>query len=316
MIRFAADAEVAGRRIDAWAAAALGVSRARATALLVAGALTLNGKPAKPDRKVAAGDVLEGEPPADLTPVLAPEKGKVPIVFQDAHLLVVDKPAGLTVHPGSGRPGGTLVNILLGMKVKLAGAAGPARPGIVHRLDRETSGLMVLAKTDAAYWKLVAMIQRRRVHREYVAFTRGVPAPAEGTIEGSLGRDPRHPERFAVVTGGKPAVTRYEVAEPYGTRAAMVRVTLGTGRTHQIRVHFAAMGWPLLGDPLYGGAAAAHPAIDRQALHAAALAFPHPVSDKPLEFTSPLPGDLKKLRAILRAEPKAKPALPAKRPKA
>lgn len=274
-------------------------------ALLAAGAFRFNGGDAvKPARRVRTGDVVEGEVPEAAPPALAAEPGRVPIVFEDPHILVVNKPAGLAVHPGAGRPGGTLVNLLLGMKIRLSTAGGVARPGIVHRLDRDTSGLMVVAKTDAAYWALVKMIEARAVRREYLAVVAGVPAAAEGTVDANIGRDPRHRERFTVVEGeGRRAVTHYAVEAAFGPpaapTAARLRVTLETGRTHQIRVHLAAIGHPVLGDPVYGGSRARTPLIGRQALHAARLAFAHPVTGKPLAFKAPVPGDLASLLRAL-----------------
>ncbi len=275
-------------------AQALSVSRSRAVDLLESGAFKLNGVSIKPRRHVKAGDVLEGELPPEVPVTLAGEPGSVPIVFQDAHLLVVDKPAGLTVHPGAGRKGGTLVNILLGMGIPLAPAAGRVRPGVVHRLDRGTSGLMVLVKTDAAYWKLSRMVQGHELKREYLAVVAGVPRPDRGSIEAAVGRDPRHRKRFAVVSaGGRKAVTHYAVERTFKA-ASLVRVTLGTGRTHQIRVHFAALGWPVLGDQEYGRAA--HTSlIGRQALHATRLTFAHPFTRKSMKFESDLPADMQQL---------------------
>ena len=313
-MRLTADAEIAGARVDAWVAKALAVSRRRAVELLGSGELTLNGAVVQPRRHVRMGDVLEGEPSPAPPAGGAAEPGAVPVVFQDEHLAVVDKPAGLSVHPGAGRGGGTLVNILLGMKMPLAAAAGAHRPGLVHRLDLDTSGLLIVAKTDEAYWALVRMIAKRAVTREYLAVVRGIPKPPRGTIQAGMARDPRDPQKFAVVSsGGKRSTTFYEVIErfkgagpsrigPEPSRgASLVRVTLGTGRTHQIRVHFGALGWPVLGDRTYGGDAARVAGIDRQALHAARLEFTHPLTAQELEFQSPLPPDIAALLKALRA---------------
>jgi 23S rRNA pseudouridine1911/1915/1917 synthase len=206
------------------------------------------------------------------------------------------------VHPGAGRPGGTLVNVLLGMKVRLSSVGARARPGIVHRLDRDTSGLMVVAKTDAAYWKLVRMVEARELHREYVAVVAGIPAAKTGTIDAGLARDPFHRQRFTVVErGGRHAVTHYAVERTLGTAAAVVRVTLETGRTHQIRVHFAAIGHPVMGDAAYGTAASRTALIGRQALHAARLSFVHPMTGKTLSCTAPVPRDILTLIRSLEA---------------
>ncbi len=299
--RVIADAVVAGRRIDAWLAAVAGVSRRRARELLESGEVELNSALAKPSRHVREGDVLAGRASEAEPWALAAEEGTVPILYQDRHMLVLDKPAGLTVHPGAGRRSGTLVNILLGMGIKLAPAGGKLRPGIVHRLDRETSGLMLAAKTDQAYWALIPQVAGRKIRREYTALVAGKPSPRKGTINAALARSSRHHDRFTVVSsGGRNAVTHYEVAECF-QGASLVKVRLETGRTHQIRVHFAACGWPLLGDKAYARPRAGLPQIGRHALHAARIALAHPVSGKPLSFTSPLPLDMRLTLAQLRA---------------
>ncbi len=304
-MRLTAGREERGKRVDMWLAVAAGISRSRAVAALAGGAVTLNGKTVQPASRVREGDVLDGELPAGGEHAVLGEAGAVPVVFQDRDIAVVDKPAGLTVHPGAGRPGGTLVNVLLGMGVELAPAGGKVRPGVVHRLDRNTSGLMVLAKTDRAYWALVKMVQKRRIHREYLAVVAGAPTPPAGTIEGALERDRQHREKFSVVSeGGRAATTHYRVEKRYAG-AALVRIVLGTGRTHQIRVHFAAMGWPLAGDGVYGnrmpkGTPAEVRGFGRQALHSVKLSFAHPVTGKELAFESPLPPDISSLLDSLR----------------
>ena len=293
-MRLIAGPTQAGQRLDAWLATVLEVSRARAVDLLASGAFRYNvGGAVKPSRRIRSGDVLEGEVPDLVTAGPAAETGTVPVLFEDPHLLVVNKPAGVTVHPGAGRPGGTLVNILLGMRVKLSTVGGRLRPGIVHRLDRDTSGVLVVAKTDAAFWKLVKMIEAREIKREYLAVVLGVPVLHEGTIDANLGRDLDHRERFTVVEGGgRRAITHYAVDRAFGTKAARLKVTLETGRTHQIRVHLAAIGHPILGDIAYGGSKVRNPGIDRQALHAARLSFRHPMTGKPVSVKAPLPPDM------------------------
>ena len=281
-----------GKRTDAWVALACAVSRSRAVALLKAGTLTLNGRTVAPDQTVHLGDLLAGELPAQAVATLAPSPGRVPIVFQDRHLLVVNKPPGLAVHPGAGMPGGTLVNVLLGMKVPLAPAGGVHRPGVVHRLDKDTSGLLVLAKTDAAFWALSKQVMQHAFEREYLAIVAGVPTPRAGTIDAHIGRDSRHREKFTVVShGGREAVTHYAVDQVL-KGASLVRLTLETGRTHQIRVHLAAMGWPVLGDAVYGGVPARTPLLKRQALHAARLGIAHPATGKAMAWTAVFPRDL------------------------
>lgn len=280
-----------GKRADAWLAAACAVSRSRAVAWLKAGAFTVNGQRITPDRKIKPGDVLSGEAPAPEAPGITPSFGRIPIVYQDAHLLIVDKPAGLAVHPGAGRPEATLVSALLGMKVPLAPAGGVQRPGVVHRLDKDTSGLVAVAKTDAAYWKLSRMVAGHELEREYLAIVVGVPKPSHGTIDAALDRDTRHREKFTVVShGGREAVTHY-ATERLLKGCSLLRLKLETGRTHQIRVHLSAMGWPILGDGLYGGLKSRTPLLDRQALHAAKLGFAHPMTGKPVAAVSKPPKD-------------------------
>jgi 23S rRNA pseudouridine1911/1915/1917 synthase len=207
------------------------------------------------------------------------------VVFEDEHVLVVDKPAGLVVHPGAGNPSGTLVNALLSKGI--AGGEDPSRPGVVHRLDRDTSGLMVLAKGEPAYSRLVEMMSARRVERVYRAVVVGEGLPETGTIDSPVGRDPDNPTLMAAGVG-RPAITHFEVlAEAAGH--TMLRVRLETGRTHQIRVHLSAIGYPVYADPLYGA-----PVLDsRLWLHAEQLSFQHPVTGQALEFHSEIPVDLR-----------------------
>lgn len=216
---------------------------------------------------------------------LTPEGIPVPVVFEDEFLLVVDKPAGLVVHPGAGNPSGTLVNALLDRGI--SGGKDPNRPGIVHRLDMDTSGLMVVAKGELAYSKLVEMMAGRRVRRGYRAVVVGEGLPETGTVDSPVGRDPDNPTRMAAGVG-RPAVTHFEVLREAGGHA-MLRVRLETGRTHQIRVHLAAIGHPVYADPLYGTAVPGR----RLWLHAERLSFEHPVTGEHLSFESPIPEDLR-----------------------
>ena len=245
------------------------------------GLVRLDGDEAAPSRKVRGGEHVEArlveEGPE-------PENISVPVVFEDEHLLVVDKPAGLVVHPGAGNPSGTLVNALLDRGI--SGGEDPARPGIVHRLDRDTSGLMVVAKGEPAYSALVAELSARRMKREYRALVVGEGLPATGTVDSPVGRDPTNPTLMAAGVG-RPAVTRFEVLREAAGHA-MLLIRLETGRTHQIRVHLSAIGHPVYADPLYGT-----PVPGRRLwLHAERLAFEHPVTGKPLEFESPIPENL------------------------
>jgi 23S rRNA pseudouridine1911/1915/1917 synthase len=235
------------------------------------------------------------------------------IRFEDAHLIVIDKPAGMVVHPAPGNPEGTLVNALLAhCGSSLSGIGGIRRPGIVHRLDKDTSGLMVVAKTEAAHHALSRDFAARRIDRAYAAFVWGLPAPPAGEIAGNIGRSTVNRKKMAVVGEGrgKPAVTRYRVERAFQAHAALVECRLATGRTHQIRVHLADFGHPLIGDPVYGRRAgrslvrasqmsARIAEFSRQALHARLLGFTHPVEERHLEFHSPLPADLCELTQSL-----------------
>jgi 23S rRNA pseudouridine1911/1915/1917 synthase len=240
-----------------------------------------------------------------------PEAQEIPleILHEDAQLVVIVKPAGLTVHPAPGNPDKTLVNALIAhCGASLSGIGGVARPGIVHRLDKDTSGVMVVAKTDAAHHSLTAQFQGRTIERAYLALVWGVPRPASGRIEGAIGRSTRDRKKMAVVSrGGKAAATRYRTLRTFGRAASLIECRLETGRTHQIRVHMTHLGHPLVGDPAYGRARhraapelppAARNMLDgfrRQALHAAVLGFDHPESGRRLRFEAPIPADFANL---------------------
>jgi 23S rRNA pseudouridine1911/1915/1917 synthase len=242
----------------------------------------VDGSKTYPSYRVRGGQHVEARVPQEH---LSPEEIPVPVLFEDEHVLVVDKPAGLVVHPGAGNPSGTLVNALLNRGIE--GGDDPLRPGVVHRLDRDTSGLMVLAKGEPAYSRLVGMLSARRVGRLYRAIVEGEGLPRTGTIDSPVGRDPENPT-LMVAGVGKPAVTQFEVLAA-AAEHTMLRVRLETGRTHQIRVHFSAIGHPVYADPLYGC-----PVPGRRLwLHAERLSFEHPVSGEALEFHSEIPGDLR-----------------------
>ena len=307
--------ESAGERLDKAlaAAAAPTLSRARVQALLAEGAVTLDDViVTDASAKAKAGDYHLLIPP----PVSAePEPQAIPltVLFEDAHLIVVDKPAGMAAHPAPGTPDLTLVNALLAhCGASLSGIGGVARPGIVHRLDKETSGVMVAAKTDAAHRGLAALFERHDIDRVYLALTRGAPDPARGTITTQLGRSPTDRKKMAVLrAGGREAITHYVVERIFGPQvkplAARVSCRLETGRTHQIRVHLASKGAPCLGDPTYGSGppaqavreAMAAAGLSRQALHASVLGFVHPVTSEVLRFETPLPGDMAALESEL-----------------
>jgi 23S rRNA pseudouridine1911/1915/1917 synthase len=300
-MRCTVPSELGGMRFDqALARLFPQYSRSRLQAWLKAGHIRLDGHSAEARQAVTGGEDVVLVPPP--TPnAIAPKAQRMPlkIVHEDADLIVVDKPPGLVVHPGAGQPDRTLLNALL---AHAPGLAGVPRAGIVHRLDKDTSGLLVVAKTPAAQTDLVRQLAARTVKREYAAIVRGDLARAV-TIDAPIGRHPTARTTMAVVAAGKPARTHAAPVERFG-HATLVRCTLETGRTHQIRVHLAAVGHPLVGDPSYGGRRASPhvPPFPRQALHAARLGLAHPVTRVPMQWTSPLPADLAALLAALRAE--------------
>jgi len=256
---------------------------------------------AKPSRVLAAGERVVVEVPDSLAPSAHPEPLPIKLLYDDADLCVVDKPAGMATHPAPGSARGTLVNALLAALGPLPSINGALRPGIVHRLDKGTSGLLVVAKSERAMRALSAAIAARRIEREYDAVVWDAPPQRRATIDAPIGRDPASPTRFVVRADGRRAVTRYWVVENFFFgAAALLALELETGRTHQIRVHAAAIGHPIVGDPTYG---AGRPKLGmkRQALHAARLRFDHPVTGQAMTFSSPWPSDFEALVARLRA---------------
>ena len=296
----------AGARLDRALADALGAaaSRSRAKALIEAGHARIDGATVQdPSRKVKTGERVTLDIPAAQAATQAAEDIPLTVLHEDAHLIVIDKPAGLVVHPAPGHAGGTLVNALLAhCKGSLSGIGGVERPGIVHRLDKDTSGLMVAAKTDAAHRDLAAQFEAHTVERVYAAIVKGAPRPASGEIAGNIGRNPRDRKKMAVVrAGGKQALTRYRTLEILaGGKAALIECRLATGRTHQIRVHLASIGCSLLGDPAYARKVAGLPAFDRQALDAFILGFRHPGSGEDLRFARAYAPDFTRLLTSLR----------------
>ncbi len=302
-----AEAADAGQRVDRFLAERLGtLSRSRVKTLIEQGLVRRDGavlrEPAEP---VRAGARYDLDLPAPVAPAPAPQAIPFAILYEDGDLIVLDKPAGLVVHPAPGNPDGTLVNALLAhCGDTLPGIGGERRPGIVHRLDKDTSGVMVVAKTEQALAALSDSFARRDLERHYLALCWGLPNPAAGEIEGAIGRDPRDRKRMAIVGhGGKAARTGYVTQRAWGTAAALLACRLATGRTHQIRVHLASRGHPLVGDPVYlrrvpaaargldEGARRTLLDFPRQALHAASLGFAHPRTGAPLRFETPLPAD-------------------------
>jgi 23S rRNA pseudouridine1911/1915/1917 synthase len=341
ILRFTAAPDAAGERVDVFLArAAAPLSRSRLKTLILSGQVSVDGRViADVGQSVRAGAAYEIHVPP-LAPAL-PEPEDIPldILFEDAHLIVLNKPSGLAVHPAPGSETGTLVHALLAhCKDGLSGIGGVERPGIVHRLDKLTSGVMVAAKSQAAHLGLAAQFQDHSIERTYMALVHGAPRPRSGTIETRLARSTSDRKKIAVVKNpeagaGRNAITHYRTLEDYGEKtrgtglpaAALVACTLETGRTHQVRVHMAHIGCPLIGDPVYGktrgirvadGDVADAPkletarqcarAFERQALHAAVLAFEHPVTGKRLRFDAPLPEDMQRLKTALAHLPQPK----------
>lgn len=312
--------EAAGTRADRFLADALeGLSRSRVKALIEAGHARRDDLPlTDPSEAVRPGARYSLAIPAAAPATPRPEAIPLAILFEDRDLIVLDKPAGLVVHPAPGNQAGTLVNAVLAHAGgDLSGIGGEARPGIVHRLDKDTSGVMVVAKSERAHAALSAAFAARDLERDYLALVWGVPAAAEGQVEAPIGRHPTDRKRMAVVSrGGKPALTRWRLERAWGTAISLLRCRLATGRTHQIRVHLAHVGHPLVGDPVYlrrtpatakalaGPVRDALLAFPRQALHAESLGFRHPVTGEPLAFRAPPPQDLAGLLHLLDGEMK------------
>ena len=307
--------DASGQRLDSYLVARIGtISRSRVKALILDGACQRNGAvTTDASEPVQPGATYSLTLPPAIPALPQPESLPLDILYEDTALLVLNKPAGMVVHPAPGNPDGTLVNALIAhCGDSLTGIGGERRPGIVHRLDKDTSGVMVVAKTELALTRLSATFAARDLERTYKALCWGVPNPASGRVEGDIGRDPRERKRMAVVTrNGKYAVTNYLILRNAGMAACLLACRLETGRTHQIRVHMAHIGHPLIGDPLYlkrrPAAAKLLPeparslALDfpRQALHAETLGFSHPISSAPLQFSVPPPTDFQALADAL-----------------
>ena len=294
-------AEGGGGRLDVFVARHCpGLSRSQAQRLIREGKVTLNGLPARQSSLVIEhGDRVEARVPPSQPVEAEPQALPLNIVYEDADIIVVDKPAGMAVHPGAGRARDTLVNALLAHSPGLSGIGGRLRPGIVHRLDKDTSGLLLVAKNDLVHEALSRQLKERQVEKVYLALVKGNVEPSEGVIEGAIGRDPRNRKRMAIVAGGREAVTRYRTRETV-EGCTLLEVMPSTGRTHQIRVHLAAIGHPVVGDAVYGRPS---PLVGRQFLHAYRLGFRHPADGRRVRFESPLPDDLEQALRLARAAP-------------
>lgn len=293
----------AGERLDRALAALSGAPRAQVQRWIEADCVRRNGAPARGSAKVALGDRLDANPPEPVATEVRAEAIALNVLHEDAALIVIDKPAGLVVHPAPGHASGTLVNALLHHCRDLAGIGGVLRPGIVHRLDRGTSGVMVAAKTDAAHLSLASQFNDHSIEREYRAFIRVVPQADEGRIQRPVGRHPRDRKRMSVVTRhGREAITNWRVLTRWPKAGlALLEIKPETGRTHQIRVHLSAEGMPIVGDPVYGRNRRSRlllplaRSLERPALHAAVLGFVHPETGESLSFRAPFPPDLEAL---------------------
>jgi 23S rRNA pseudouridine1911/1915/1917 synthase len=310
--RFTVAPEEAGLRLDLFLAGKeTAYSRAQIQRAVTEERVWVNDRPAKAGRKVKAGDAVAIRIPEAKPSELIPEVIPLTILYEDTSLLVIDKPAGMVVHPAAGHPGGTLVNALLSHCRDLSGIGGVLRPGIVHRLDKGTSGLIVAAKSDTAHRGLAGQFKSHRVAKTYQAIVYGDPQGDGGRIEAAVGRHPTDRKKMSTASRrGRDAVSVWRVRERFGV-ATLLEVDIETGRTHQIRVHLTALGLPIVGDDLYGGTGRIRvirdaairvrmKAMDHQALHASRLSFTHPVTGEKLQFVSPLPEDMAALCAFLR----------------
>ena len=310
--------EAAGERLDRFLAGRIGtMSRSRVKALIESGAVRRDGAPVhEPAETVRPGATYTVAVPPPRPAVPQPEHIAIPILYEDAHLIVLDKPAGLVVHPAPGNETGTLVNAMIAHAGEDLAIGGEQRPGIVHRLDKDTSGVMVVAKTQQAMVALTAAFAARDLDRAYLALVWGLPVPASGEIEGPIGRDPRDRKRMAIRhQGGRPALTRYRSLQSWHAAVSLLECRLATGRTHQIRVHLSAKGHPIVGDPVYlrripaAARSVSEPVrsrlldFPRQALHAARLGFRHPITGSALSFETPPPADMGALIRSLRIDP-------------
>lgn len=303
----------AARRLDIFVAEMVpDITRSQAQALIKEGRVRVNGRPVKAGQKLKEGERVEVEVPVKPLPQAAPEKIPIEIIYEDSDVIVVNKPAGLAVHPGAGRPSGTLVNAVLAHTKEISSIGGPLRPGVVHRLDKDTTGVLVMARNDRSHINLAKQFKDHTSRRRYVALVWGSIKKDEGTIDYALGRDTVHRKRISIRARSKrKAITHYRVLKRY-PHTTLIELTLETGRTHQIRVHLAAINHPVVGDQTYGKRAApsalpkhiidGFKQIKRQCLHAMTLGFTHPATGEQMEFSAPMPPDMEGLINLMDKE--------------
>ncbi len=294
-----------GQRIDVYLSSKTSLSRSSIQELIISGAVTVNGMAVKPSYKVRMEGRIQVIFPERETATLVAEPLPIEVIYRDEDLIVANKPPGMVMYPAAGHSGGTLMNAIAWLADRLATVGAPVRPGVVHRIDKDTSGLVVVALSDEAYFGLVSQFRERTIERSYIALVYGSMKEDRGEIELKIGRSPLHRKKMSTrVKRGKPALTSWRVLERYSL-ATMIEAKLATGRTHQIRVHFSALGHPVLGDRDYGGKTSLRLnnmvlKIPRQMLHAERLGFSHPVTGKWLEFRVPLPEDMMEVVRVLR----------------
>ncbi len=289
--QFSLSADTSGVRLDLYVCQSCeGLSRSFVQKLIEDGHVSINGELGKPSRKVKIGDaILVNVPPPQPSPELVPEDLPLAIIYEDRDIVVVNKPAGLTVYPAPGHPRHTLMNAILAHCPEISGIESSVRPGVVHRLDKDTSGVMVIARNKAAQLNLASQLKGHRMLKKYLVLVKGSPSPGQGAVEAPIGRHPKDRKRMAVVEGGRASRTLYKVTRRFNGYSE-VEATLQTGRTHQIRVHFSHKGWPVVGDAVYGVRV---PWLGRQFVHARTLGLRLPGSGKYIEFQAELPADLR-----------------------
>lgn len=289
-------ADIDGERLDMFVSRATGLTRSRVQRLIHDGMVSVDGESERASYRLRLGQTVIARVPRPRESAVSPEQIALDVIYEDSDLIAINKPPGMTVHPAAGHERSTLVNAVLAHCSDLSGVGGVLRPGIVHRLDRDTSGVILIAKNDDAHHALARQLKDRTIEKTYVALVEGTPRPAEGIVEAPIARDPRNRQRMAIVEGGRMSTTSYRVVERFAG-CSLVEVRPKTGRTHQIRVHFAAIGHPIVGDRAYGKPSSI---LGRQFLHASAIEFTHPRTGERLRLEAPLTSDLQDALSSLR----------------